>query len=390
MRWREFVLLIFIFLLPTQLGKHFFYDFSYLAGMRSDYLAPTLYLIDLIVLVLAVFYIQEIIQIFKSKKTWIIVCLLGVNILVALSWQVTLFRTVRIAELVVVYIATKNTVVDNKRLLLALLSTSALQFVLVVLQFVNKQSIQGIFYYLGERAMRLSTPDVAKASLNGVEILRPYGTFSHPNSMAGFFLLIYFFVMTNKRFEKYFILKLAILVITSLLVLFSFSKIVVLTYVLLNFIALYQRWAVKKCIPCTIARASALIVLAAIFTMSHGDPETVNKRVLLLQNAWKIFKEYPIFGVGIGNYVVAQLKYPNHYAYFFNQPVHNIFVLGICELGVLLGGYVLYLLGIFVKKNRTHAPLLYLVAGIVITGMFDHYWITLPQNWLLIPVLFAL
>src|SRR3972149_3010131 len=43
-----------ILLLPTQLGKHFFIPLSYLSGVRVDYLAPTVYLTDLIVVPLAI------------------------------------------------------------------------------------------------------------------------------------------------------------------------------------------------------------------------------------------------------------------------------------------------------------------------------------------------
>src|SRR3989338_6605244 len=51
-RLSDLLIFLFIFLLPTQLGKHFFLDFSSISGVRVDYLAPTLYLADVVSLIL--------------------------------------------------------------------------------------------------------------------------------------------------------------------------------------------------------------------------------------------------------------------------------------------------------------------------------------------------
>ena len=50
----------FAFLLPSQLGKHYFFSFSYLSGIRVDYLAPTLYMTDIIAIILiGIFLLQS-------------------------------------------------------------------------------------------------------------------------------------------------------------------------------------------------------------------------------------------------------------------------------------------------------------------------------------------
>ena len=46
-----------ILFLPTQFGKHFFPAFSFVSGVRVDYLSPTLYLTDILVLFLFIFWI---------------------------------------------------------------------------------------------------------------------------------------------------------------------------------------------------------------------------------------------------------------------------------------------------------------------------------------------
>ena len=55
---------LFLFLLPTQLGKHFFLPFSYILGVRVDYLAPTVYLTDIIILLLVVINYRAVLKFF--------------------------------------------------------------------------------------------------------------------------------------------------------------------------------------------------------------------------------------------------------------------------------------------------------------------------------------
>src|SRR3989338_7356441 len=64
----SFLLFLFILLLPTQLGKHFFFDFSYLSGVRVDYLAPTIYLTDILALLLLIINFKSFWHFLKEKK----------------------------------------------------------------------------------------------------------------------------------------------------------------------------------------------------------------------------------------------------------------------------------------------------------------------------------
>src|SRR3990167_1091437 len=52
---------VFLFLallfLPTQLGKHFWPDFSYIYSLKIDYLSPTLYFWDILVVGLLVVWV---------------------------------------------------------------------------------------------------------------------------------------------------------------------------------------------------------------------------------------------------------------------------------------------------------------------------------------------
>ena len=73
--------ILFLLLLPTQLGKHFFFDFSYLSGVRVDYLAPTVYLLDVTVFLLAIVNLKIVFKFFRNKKVLISLFLLMINVL---------------------------------------------------------------------------------------------------------------------------------------------------------------------------------------------------------------------------------------------------------------------------------------------------------------------
>lgn len=375
---------LFLILLPTQFGKHFFFDFSYLFGIRVDYLAPTVYLIDLIIFFIAVVNFKNVIKFFRNKKILLGLFLLLINIFFSKLTLISIYWFIKIVELLIIVSLSKKILITlkEKNILFGLLLSGLFEFSLSVYQLINKHSVQGIFYYFGERLLTLSTPGVAKASIQGIEFLRPYGTFSHPNSLGGFFLLLYFFVLTYKKFNSHLALKYLFLFISSILVFVSFSKIAIACYLILNtyYLILNTKF---NCRICKIARIIVMFVVSLIFLSATTDPLTVNKRIELMKNSITIIMRYPIQGVGLGSYLLEQAKFSSKFYLFFNQPVHNIFLLFIAEIGLIIGGFILYrLVDLLIQKRLTKGQWL-LIFVIIFTGFFDHYWLTLQQNFLL-------
>ena len=383
---------LFLFLLPSQLGKHFFFDFSYVNGVRVDYLSFVLYLTDLLVIFLAILYQKIIIKIIRKNLKLIIIFLLFLisNILISQYPLLSFYRFLKILELYFLFVIFKN-FKEKKILLISFLTGGLFQLILCFLQFYQKSSLQGIFYFFGERYLSLSQPEIAKASIEGVEFLRPYGTFSHPNSLGGFYLLLYFFFLTNKNFQRFIILKNFSLLVFTLLIFLSFSKVAIVVYLLLNFFYFFF-YLKKACRICFLAKVLIIGATSLIFLQAKTDPLSLEKRITLLKDAFSIFLSYPFFGVGLGHYLIYQAKIPIKYPYFFLQPVHNIFLLFLAEGGIFLTGAIFYFLIRFFKKGvETHGnPSLLLSFFVVfLTGFFDHYWLTLQQNWLLLAVVFG-
>ena len=383
----KFLLFLFILLLPTQLGKHFFFDFSYLSGIRVDYLAPTIYLTDILAFFLIILNLKTLIRLLIQKKILVLISLLFINILVSQFPPISLYRYIKILELLAIYFVFKESRLPKSTLLYGFLIGGIFELFLATIQFVNKHSLQGLLYFFGERPLNLTLPGIAKASLNGVEILRPYATFSHPNSLSGFYLLVYFFILTAKKIPDS-LSKKILLLVSSLLVFLSFSKVAIATFLLLNFIYLWRSSLKKNCRLCFISRILIISIVSLLFLQAKTDPLTLQKRLLLTKNSLAIIGQRPFFGVGLGNYLLAQQQFPQRFTDFLNQPVHNLFLLLLSEVGALLIVVIFIIFFQEFKKAVKNFP--YLFAVVLLTGSFDHYWLSLQQNFLLIGVIFGM
>ncbi|HEX8932217.1 MAG TPA: hypothetical protein VF810_03625, partial [Patescibacteria group bacterium] len=182
-----------ILFLPTQLGKHFWPDFAIVAGIRIDYLSPTLYLTDVVVVGLFIVWLINHVHTLKWQKLknfsilvifWLYLIL---NIWLSHNLVNGFYHLLKFSEFVFVayYVASVLKTSSALAKLALLLSCGVIfESLLAISQFLRQGSLGGIFYYFGERLFSGITPGIANASINGVLILRPYGTFSHPNVLA--------------------------------------------------------------------------------------------------------------------------------------------------------------------------------------------------------------
>lgn len=386
---------LFFFLLPTQLGKHFFMPFSYVNGVRVDYLALVIHLTDILFVLLVGLYWKHIWNEMRRHRR----ILFPIGILATLNCafsQHPLLASYSLLKLIEIYIAFvlfKTVHVPQRIVLSALTAGTLVQLFLALGQFKVHQAIQGLFYYLGERALSISTPGVAKASLFGEQILRPYGTFSHPNSLGGFYVLLFAWILSiTTSTSRGVIAKISILIMSAMLVLISFSKAAIVTLGVVIVAYFYQRrTSIKACKLCLIARSCMILLVGAFFLSAHGDVFSFEKRAMLIKQSFQIISKSPLWGTHFGHYLYAHADFATPYPYFFLQPVHNIFILFIMQSGVVLGGLVGWGLISGLKKSwHRHKKLLLLpLFVIILTGSIDHYWITLQQNMLLMGIVFG-
>ncbi len=386
----RYLLYGFLFFLPTQLGTFFFLPISYINGLRIDYLAPTIYITDILVILLVILnrkLLQKQLQDISHRKWTFLILVIGIIVQLDTALQpfIAFYRIIKVLEAYTVFLIIRNSNIAFGTFVKIFLAAALTQVSIATYHVILGHSVQGGAYFLGERSFSLSTPGIAKVAINGIEFLRGYGTFSHPNSLAGFYLLLYAFVLFSNKSEG--LWKHAFLGVCMMLIVLSFSKTAILGILALS--AYYAVRHFQKCIICTISRVAVPCILALLIFSSQGDSESLQKRVWLTESAMKIIASQSLSGVGLGNYLYAQAAFPIPYTYVFLQPVHNIFLLLIAEVGIPLFVYISYLFIKFVKDKLANPQLQGVLFAILLTGMFDHYWLTLQQNLLLIPVIFG-
>lgn len=400
-RFENVIFLVFLLFIPTQLGKHFWPDWSFVQGLRVDYLSPTFYFLDAIwFLGFMLVGIKEIrLKKVALGKTIIFLILMVVNVVLAQNKWVAMYRWLRIGQwiLTLVYFLRKKIELKNN-LVVAISVWTVIEVFLALSQTFLGRSVGGIFYWLGERSFNFNTIGIAQMSVMGQGLLRAYGTFSHPNSLAGFLLtsLILWFILKGKVDSWSKIWWWAITWLLNLGIIITGSRLVWLLTLLVWMSLVYLGNKSKKYILGIILILCGLFLWLLVFIninypinrfIGGFDPVDIEKRINLTGVAFNMIKEKPFLGIGLGNFLVKLPEFEKNNFYFWLQPVHNVFFLLWTELG-LIGMIILVWLIKQIIKPKLNIKKIILLLVILATAIWDHYWITLPQNfWLLAVVL---
>lgn len=341
------------FLLPTQLGFHFNNFDSTVYGFRIDYLIPTLYLTDVVALLIIVLCLSKL-KITKRCALYAVLYLLfaSLNIYISDYFASSLYKWLKVTEMVLLGTIVFNTKKFDvfKHFVRPLSYSVFLICLLGIAQFINKGSVGGFFYLLGERTFLFNDPNIAPY---------PYSTFSHPNSFAGFLLVFSIFLLQyRKKFvAKYF---------------WTVSFLVIINLVLTNSLNVY----ITAMMILLIKFRNAKSIMPLMFIDLNA--RYITHRVELIKSALTIVKENFWFGVGLNNFVPNLVKVSNTFINAWElQPVHNIFLLIFTEIGFVgFAMFSIFALSVIAFNN-------YALIAILITGLSDHYWLTLQQNMLL-------
>lgn len=385
--WLDSALLFLtILFLPTQLGKHFWPPFSYIYSLKVDYLSPTVYFWDLLILALigiffgkGVFNKKAIFLFFIFLLSQIVSLLLASNI----GAGFIRFEQYFTAGLLGVYLASQKLIRIKKVLCLALTLGLVFEGGLAICQFLLGKSLG--FWILGERSFSMSTPSIANFNFYGQIFLRPYGTFPHPNVLSAFMILVLPIV-------TFFNKNIIILILGSVSIILSFSR----SAILILFGMAFHYFKNLKVL--FIILVLLLPILLVRFSSAlNFDNLSIIRREELSRIAVSQISKSPLIGVGLNNFIsgVAEsdlVAGPSR----FLQPVHNIFLLNLSETGVvgLVGLFVLIaypILRLWIKRKEPFARLLLLSwFSILFLGLFDHYFLTLPQGQRLLFLIWGL
>jgi O-antigen ligase len=402
MKLHQKIFWLLIFLLPVQLGRHFWPDFSFVLGLKIDYLSPTLYLTDFLTLTLLASWVWECrnklsLNIFLKwlKKNWWLIAFftyLVLNAFLALNQGAAFYKLIRIVEFTLLgyYVAKNCHSLSN--LYLPLSIAVIYSSLIALFQFFKQGSLNGIFWWLGERTFDLTTPGIAKTLVNGRLFLRSYATFSHPNALAGFLLVSLFLILPFVKKLKFWAWLYGLLV--GLAIIFSFSRSVWFVGLFVFFILMIKK--TKRILTFILTPLFFTLFLYLLTFTSHlSTNEAFFQRTQLIKDSFLMIKDYPLSGVGLNNFIVYL---PNYWSLtgftYWLQPVHNFYLLLISEIGYL--GFLIFLWFLFLTYQRIFLGeknkkfLLTALSVVFFLGFFDHYWLTLQQNQLLLTILLGL
>lgn len=255
---------------------------------------------------------------------------------------------------------------------------------------------------LGVAAKEAATPGVSVIATESGRLLRAHGTFPHPNVFGGWLafglvLLAWLARGVQTRWQLGLVLVSTILLSSTLVVTFSRSAWLGL---LAAFALLLVAMGVRRRRPTKIFILTSVIgVLSVLATVCSFQDQvlarftpslpletiSIQERASQYEQFGEVFLHQPFFGVGPNAYTftLAELD-PGHEVWAY-QPIHNVFLLVLAELGLIGFGAFVYL--VFSTNPFAHATFtkgvqvfaFSVAAMFFVIGLFDHYlWALWP------------
>lgn len=385
-----------LFFFPTQLGKHFWLKNSLLEGYRLDYLSLTIYFSDLLLIIyLLLFLINFNFSLYKKNYLKLIlpflILLFFQTPFIFFKYQQAFFL-IKIIILLFYALSIKK-LKPNPKIVTTIFSFQVLFLSsLSLAQTIFQKSIGGIFYFLGERTFYLFTPQIAQQSFLGNLCLRPYATFSHPNSLSAYLILITLYITLFLKEKKSFLLKKTVVIIyaaTLLTLLTTYSQNSWLATLVIALLWIKKPLCAKKTLFLKVLLTFSFLAPFGLVILGFFFPtlESLSVRNLIFQ---KIFQQnliQSIFGLGFFDMYLISSNSKNFIQTL--QPVHNLIWQLISSFGILFT-LIFYF---YMKKIKIFSSLkitpngFFFLTAFFLLGSFDHFFLTSQQNLLLLAFL---
>ena len=430
-KFEKFLFYFFVFSIPFQTRKILF-----LSGNRFiEWNSGFLYFTDL--LIVGILFLAILRGGIKFKKVDIFLGLFfliaGLSLITSQNIGLSVYQLIKLAEFILLflYIRANLEFLGINRILKIFVASGVFQALIAIAQFLKQGSLGLKFIEAGIFVPGAS--GVATFISNGEKVMQAYGSFSHPNVLAGFILLTIFCLyelLINPKFKAQisnqiqmtkilkFIPPFCLFVLIFGLFL-TFSRTAIFIFIVISLIMFL--WFVLRSpdgsgrrrtvslfavflFSVIISTAILFPYLKARFFEISFEEQAIDLRFFYNKIAISIIKEKPLMGIGIGNFVWYSQNYPaflkaankmlnlvgkgeNDIPKWIYQPVHNIYLLIASEIGIV--GLVVFLIMLIVRMSaglriiRIVNPLFFLMIGFLILGLTDHYFWTLQQGGLM-------
>lgn len=388
-----FILFVLPFNITYQLPLHvlFFDTNPYVNGLYSNYLVPTLSVLDLGIFLLFVSFCNEykwkqIKELLYQYIPYIIVFLIFLIVQFVLNpTLLELVSTTRLfmysisVPLVINWIKNENHGKERRYFIDILFIGVLSQGLVGVMQFIRGSSLG--LEWLGESVIVSGMQGSSFVTLNNEIFLRAYGTFPHPNVLAGYFLIIILlsFVLLKSGNKDGKIIIWILVILSFLFIWFTFSRIgISLSLLLLLVLVLSQLKGLK------LFSFTPILFLQRFANLFIGGDTSLVDRIGLIKSSWEVFKDNWLIGIGGGNFTRGMVgNYPlTQNGLILIQPVHNVFLLMLSEIGIAGSViYILFLIKVVTSNVKRMTWVRWILIFVfIVVGSFDHYIWSLPQG----------
>ncbi|MCX6779311.1 MAG: O-antigen ligase family protein [Candidatus Magasanikbacteria bacterium] len=336
----------------------------------------------------------------KIKTIFLIVLIFSlINFLIAPDKLIFAQQLLHIIEVgILIWLVKKNNL-NQLILFWSFIGGLVLQALLGINQFLLQTTFAS--RWLG---LTLHNPSISGSSIlenwDG-RWLRAYGGMPHPNVLGGYLalgiLINIFFLALYLNDKKQRLLALVNLGILTLALFFTFSRSAWLSLFVGLAVLAIGLWRTNK--ERLIKVFSALVLLILMFSVlsfiynplvfgrvtgeGRLEAQSNMERLSGYNEAAQLFKKNIFWGVGLGNYTLAaHNQVDDSKGAWDYQPVHNVLILALVELGVIGFLILFWLIRSFNYKGGwmwlAFLPILFL----------DHYLWSSWAGWLLICILF--
>lgn len=414
---RLFLFLFFIFLFSS-VGVRIYDPLVYVTGGNNPYTSFLIYAADIFLFLSLFFWLLTLyLEPVRFKKltfgdkhlmTFLLIFLLSlaVSLFFSINPTVSFFALLRYVEFLMAYVLVANRVLKVREIMHVLFFVFLLQALLGIYQSLYQHSM-GLGFF-GETFLTPNLPGVAKVALGDKNFLRSYGTFLHPNILAGWIVFLSLPLFSVRHREKLFYTTLIFLFFLVLVLTFSRTAWVALAvgfsvYYFFTKRKLHHKWLMSF-LSLMLLFIVAFNAGPALFRrLWFDDPHALTQRLEYFVSSVTMFLQHP-FGVGLNNFTLALSDISQKtIAPWEYQPVHNVFFLFFNEAG-FFGGViylclwislaVLLLKKVSVVQSEYEKNYGYLLIGsyfvLTVLQFFDHYMVSQPSGIALLFLFFML
>jgi O-antigen ligase len=358
-------------------------------GIIVNYLIPTLSILDLSVflILISILLTKKIDLKWKGFSFLKMFILFAVYLVVQSIFKgsfLSLFNSFRLLiYLFTFYSLSKHikSVLNQKTYIYLLIGSIFLvlfQGVVALLQFSGGTSLG--LSFLGESQVVSGMRGSSFLELNNSLYLRGYGTFPHPNIFGGwliFNILLGWFLFENMHKKRDYAV--ILMGISSLVLVLTFSRISLLVCLLIWIAFIVKSFVNSKRIK---NFAFFGLISERFMNLFTGGDTSWSDRVGLMESSFHMIKQNLLTGVGLGGFIenMGDTVPRSSNGILLLQPVHNIFLLIVSEIGLVGFGLFSTLLYFFFKNRKWSLRFVMGLVGIFIISMFDHYLFSLPQG----------